>query len=429
MKLDKPTNTNYAATIVEVNTIVDLNGLDKLVGVPVLGHQALTTRGIQRGDLRVAFTAETQLSEEYASWNNLFRESELNRENTEKGYLEKNRRIRAIRMRGHVSNALLMPLESLSWTGVDTSQLVAGDTFDALNGKPICGKYEVPVKGSSTRPSSKVSKAFKRVDRKIFPEHLDTDSYWRSKHILTIGREVVVTQKLHGTSFRVGNVPVLRQPSWKERLAKKLGVKVSDHEHDVVFGSRKVIKDVNDPAASHFYDSDVWTSYGQVIAELIPEGYMVYGELIGFTPTGGPIQKNYTYHLKPGETELYVYRVATVNRHGVLSDLSWDGVKDFCTARGLKWVPELIRLHVEDLEEFIGIVQDERLTDVLNYGGWTEPPLTVSHHKTVDEGVCIRQEGQVPVILKAKFPLFLEHETKLLDSGEADIESDQGEPE
>ena len=75
----------------------------------------------------------------------------------------------------------------------------------------------------------------------------------------------------------------------------------------------------------------------------IPEGYIVYGELVGWTPDGTALQKNYTYHLPVGQAELYVYRVAHINSQGVLSDLSWDGVKAFCQARGLKWTPELAR--------------------------------------------------------------------------------------
>ena len=61
MKLDAPKNNNYAATVVRIHTIVELVGLDNLVGVPVLGYQALTTRGIEAGELVLVFTAETQL--------------------------------------------------------------------------------------------------------------------------------------------------------------------------------------------------------------------------------------------------------------------------------------------------------------------------------------------------------------------------------
>lgn len=210
-------------------------------------------------------------------------------------------------------------------------------------------------------------------------------------------------------------------------------IKIPKYEHDVVFGSRKVIKDPNNPNQQHYYATsgdDLWTHYGKRIADLIPANMIVYGELIGWTPDGAPIQKNYTYDLPQGQCELYVYRVAHVNVDGVLSDLSWDGVVEFCKYRGLKWAPELCRVHPGPafLDRIIDEVMDERIAglepqDWLQTPGWKDDPVIVSSHKTVDEGVCIRQEGFVPTILKAKSPKFLEHETKLLDEGDSDMES------
>lgn len=420
MKINKPENVNYAAQVVRVPAVIDLPGLDNLVGVPVLGHQALTQRdGVAVGELKIAFTAETQLSDAYAHENDLYRHENLNKTG-ETGYLEDNRRVKAIRLRKHVSNALLMPLESVAFTGVDLADLTEGVTFDKLGDHEICRKYVVRAQKVGTSTAKKIESAFKRVDKKVFPEHLDTDNYFRSAHLLYSGREVVTTQKLHGTSFRAGRVPVLRQKTWRERFARWFGVRVDDYEYDAVFGSRKVIKDANNPNQNHHYGFDLWTDYGRHIEELIPAGYIVYGELIGWTPDGAPLQKNYTYHVPKGEAELYVYRVAHVNAAGVLSDLSWDGVKVFCRDRGLKWVPELARITVYDAEAFTKQFLDERLAD---HGDWNEPPLIVSDHKTVDEGVCFRQEGLVPTILKAKSPKFLEHETKLLDKGEEDMEA------
>ena len=38
--------------------------------------------------------------------------------------------------------------------------------------------------------------------------------------------EVIVTQKLHGKSIRIGHVPVNVQPTWKEKVAKFFGVNI-----------------------------------------------------------------------------------------------------------------------------------------------------------------------------------------------------------
>ncbi|AEL98105.1 RNA ligase [Mycobacterium phage Eureka] len=439
MKLDAPKNKNYAAQVVRVPATLELKGLDNLVGVPVLGCQALTQRDTKEGDLRIAFTVETQLSTDYAHYNNLFRDAERNEDPNETGYLENHRRIKAMKLRGHKSSALLMPLESVAWTGVDPSELQEGDTFDTLNGHEICRKYELPVKHTHGAKASKVQRAFKRVDSKVFPEHLDTDNFFRSAHLLEAGREVIVTQKLHGTSIRVGNVPVLRQKKWLERLINRW-VKTPDYEFDVVYGSRKVIKDVNNPNQNHYYQSDIWTEYGKKIAALIPEGFIVYGELIGWTSDGAPLQKGYTYDVPRGEAHLYVYRVAHINSQGHLSDLSWDGVKQFCQVRGLKWTPEMDRVSfggadpeypsIEELTQYITQAMDMRYADHYDktvagtaVAALIDRPISLSDKKSVDEGVCLRQDGLVPTILKAKSPKFFEYETKLLDSGEVDTES------
>ena len=253
MKLEPPINNNYAAVVVRIPAVIDLPGLDLLVGVPVLGHQALTQRdGAAVGELKIAFTAETQVSQDFAYHNNLYRDATLNANPDETGYLEANRRIRALKLRGHRSDALLMPLESVAWTGIDPSDLKEGDTFDHLAGWQVCCKYEVPRKQSQNRAKTKVEKAFRRVDKKMFPEHLETSQYHREKHLLRPNQEVVVTQKLHGTSLRVGRVPCLRRKGRLERFLNRW-IETPDYEYDVVYGSRKVIKDIHNPHQQHFY--------------------------------------------------------------------------------------------------------------------------------------------------------------------------------
>jgi hypothetical protein len=43
----------------------------------------------------------------------------------------------------------------------------------------------------------------------------------------------------------------------------------------------------------------------------------------------------------------------------------------------------------------------------------------------VDEGVVVRKEGITPYVLKAKSPIFLGHESKLLDAEVVDLESEE----
>lgn len=426
-------NKNYAATVVKVAGTYDLPGLDNLVGVSVFGSQVLTQRNdTKAGDLRIYFPAESQLSHELAKYNNLYRDASLNVDPSETGFFEVNRRVKAIKFRGNRSDALLLPLEAFSYLAMVPSDFKEGDTFDTIAGVEVVRKYEVKRTVQRDPQVKKLVKAFKRVTDTQFPMHLDTDNFWRNSHLLDGNREVIVTQKLHGTSLRVGRVHVRRQKGRFERALNRVGVSTPVTELANVYGSRKVIKDANNPNQNHFYGSDVWTAEGKKLDGLIPDGYVVYGELIGWTTNSEgdvvPIQRGYTYDVPKGEAELYVYRVATVNASGVMADLSWDGVRQFCAARGLKHVPEIDRLSDGiDVTDIVDALMDLRYADTdVKFGGFNwyrDPMVPLSDAKTVDEGICLRQDKIVPLILKAKSPAFLQHETKLLDKGEADLES------
>lgn len=434
LKLEEPKNKNYAANIVRVRHLVDLEGLDNLKAAPLLGYQALVSKDTPLDELMVLFTAESQLSLEYASKNNLHRHADLNENEGESGYLEDNRRVKALKLRGHRSDALLMPLSSLAYTGAKLDELQEGDIFDVLNGHEVVKKYYVKEPGTNRKVDKNAVKKFRRVDERFLPLHFDTENYWRNAHAIPADADVVVTQKLHGTSIRIGNTIVKRQLKWYERLAAKLGVKVAETEFAHVYGSRKVIKDPNNPDQQHFYVSDIWTEFGKRLDDLIPESFIVYGELIGWTSDGQPIQKNYTYNVPQGEQELYIYRVAVVTNGGLLVDLAWDQVKHFAEDRGLKTVPELWRGKHEDFhaDDWMDFRYADFDTPASGYPQgkpvYVESPVPLSDKKTVDEGVAIRTDiGRAPYILKAKSPIFLQHETKLLDKGEIDVETEGSE--
>lgn len=463
MKLDAPVNQNYCATVVEIKTLVPLANADNLMAIPMFGMQAIVDKSYYVGQVGILIPAECQLSEEFTQANNLFRHEYLNLDPTKKGYLEDNRRVQAIKLRGHRSDALFMPLDSLLFayekdglTMHPAEELTAllldniGMQFDhipGLNGSvEICHKYERPIR--LARGLQAVTIKNTRVDKRYMPEHFDSPNVFRVQDSLDPNAQVVVTQKLHGTSIRVANTIVQRKLTMFERLVKRFGAKVQETEFDYVFGSRKVIKDANNPNQQHFYDEDIWTREGKKLAGLIPQNYIVYGELIGWTGgldgvtvTGdnksgtikgnyAPIQSHYTYDCLPGTCKLYVYRVAFVNAQGTVADLSWDAVKEFCTATGLNHVPEMWRgtLGVATtLLQFRGLWLDMNFHALHEQTGdkMFRNVVPLSADSPCDEGVCIRIEGIIPQIYKAKSPLFLQHETSMLNSETAvDVEAE-----
>ena len=146
MKLKEPMNLNYAAQVVRISALNPLENSDNLLGAPLLGMQAVVSKDTEIGTVGVVFVAGTQLSDEYTAKNNLFRHHEFNEDKDKTGFIEDNRRVKAIKLRGNRSDALFMPLSSLAYTKVDLSELKVGDVFEELNDFEICKKYEVKRK-------------------------------------------------------------------------------------------------------------------------------------------------------------------------------------------------------------------------------------------------------------------------------------------
>lgn len=415
MRLEKPLNPNYCATVVKISNIIPLEGCDNVVASSIFGFQVIISNKTKIGDKGFFFPAETQLSEGYCWANNLHRHSEKNCDPEAKGYFEDNRRVKAVKFRGHRSNAIFMPLSSVAgWC--DPGDFVEGDEFDHLEGVKICEKYIVRGRGNGLK-NAQMPKAFSRVELKFIPEHIDTNNYFKYSDRIPKLEPIVVTQKVHGTSIRIANTIVKRKPTTRDRIAAFFGAKIQDTEFDYVYASRRVIKDANNPNQAHYYDTDLWSNEGKKLVGLIPENFVVYGELIGHTDTGRAIQAGYTYNHPQKSCSLYIYRIAFVNAKGFLVDLTWDQLKKFCEERGLKYVPEVYRGQHKNfnVKKFL----DKRLYPEF------KNCVRLDDGDTVDEGVCIRVEGMTPAIYKAKSPIFLEHETKLLDSSTEDLEAEE----
>ena len=419
MKIDKPVNGNYCGTVVEIKNIIPLENCDNVVATNIFGFQAIVSKDTKIGDVGIIFPAETQLSDEYCYENNMYRHADKNRDGDEglRGYIEDNRRVKAIKFRGHNSSCLFVSLDSLAFTKIDKDLFSVGDEFDALNGKEICRKYEVFTR-SQRGGATAATKKFVRVESMHMPEHFETSQFHKWGHEIPDDKEVVITQKLHGTSIRIGHTIVKRKFNFIENILSKLGVQILPHTYDYVFGSRKVIKDVNNPYQDHYYSVDIWSQEGKKLQGLLPENYLVYAELVGYTNEGAAIQKDYTYSIDKGTCELYVYRISIVNSQGHMTDLTWSQVKDFCNSVGIKHVPELTVVKKSDLK-----IED--FMDKRYFESGYKNCLYLGKNDMVDEGVCIRVEGMTPKIYKAKSPLFFEHESAVLDSGEEDLESTQ----
>lgn len=226
---------------------------------------------------------------------------------------------------------------------------------------------------------------------------------------------------IHNTSARFAHQLCKRKLTWMEKVAKFLGCKVQEWEYDYFAGSRRVIKDINKDN-QHFYKSDIWNSELEKIKHIIPRGWQIFGEILGWDGDK-ELQKNYTYNIPQGETRLYVYRIATVNPDGFSVDLSWDMVIKFCEDNGLNYCPELYRGPKGKFNSFE--YMDKRFHDM-----GLKNCVPLSDPDTYDEGLVIRiDDDYTPKFYKHKCPEFLLHEGHLVDKGVVDIEDQQSEKE
>jgi hypothetical protein len=203
--------------------------------------------------------------------------------------------------------------------------------------------------------------------------------------------------------------------------------KIKDVEYDYIAGSRRTVKDLKSYREyNNYYVNDIWNENLEKIKHCIPKNYIIYGEIIGYDGVS-EIQKDYTYDLKCGNFEFYVYRILVNNPDGVNVDLSWSQIKEFCNENGLKYCSEIFVGKHSEFKELYPKFIDKKHHDLWleSPNLMNEEPIECSDNSSCDEGMCIRVERIKPFITKIKYPLFLNHETGLLDKGIIDVETSE----
>ena len=291
-----------------------------------------------------------------------------NGKNVSGGYMDPAKRnVRAIKLRGEQSDGLFMPLESLSYTGVDIKTFKAGDQITVVNNKEICTKY-IPKGKENKTPTNTKSKSIK-VKYQITPtffEHKDTEQLVYNLDAFKPGDEVEITLKMHGTSQRTGyhKVHVGYKKSLLDKLLRRPGEPIYDW--GMAHGTRRtVLKSFE----SGFYGSNLFREYhAEAFKGKLWKGETVYYEVVGFTHTGAPIMSTcdnkklndkefikqygdittFSYGCEPTVTigcqsDMYVYRMTMTNEDGDTVEYTPDFMRHRCEQMGVKCVPVLWR--------------------------------------------------------------------------------------
>jgi len=288
---------------------------------------------------------------------------------------------------------------------VDIETLSDGDKVSVLNGHEICRKY-IP-KTNRRSNATHDNKKKKRKDEKeiisypFFKEHSDTEQLAYNKNAFKPGDTCYITLKMHGTSNRTANAIEVKKR--KRNLFLKKVFKLNDKEirkFKIVSGTRrKVLKDYN----GGFYGSNKFREkYQNFFKDKLPKGVEIFYEIVGYTEGDQTImgrcsnkkvkdkefEKKYgketvfSYGCKPGENDIYVYRMTMTGEDGFTVEIPWEQVQIECEKLGVKCVPTF--------EKFVFTTWEDLMERVEKYYDG-EDPIGKTH---VREGVVVRIDNR-----------------------------------
>ena len=359
-----------------------------------------------------------------------------------------------------------MPLSVVQkkFTNVPTE---SGTEFTDINGLVICQKYipkNIKTPGN-TQPTAGKARKF---ESKMLLEHFDTGQLGRNSHRLKINERVVITEKVHGTSQRTGNVLVKRAETlsrWHTFLGWLGGCGLDRNiimdDYETVTGTRRTVMDPQKENPNPFHEPKMRELAAANFADL-RKGETVYYELVGYEygdkcimpghdnqSLKNHLDKNdfanfintygertdFTYGCAPGTFDVYVYRITYTNEDGYSVDLNWDALVARCKELGVKHVPVLFDGTLSDFfkadTNYLDNSQTWSEEEKMDYAielvrKWINLYCNnkfLNGREHALEGVCIRAEREnVPLILKEKSFIFKCLEGIIKDSGVLDIE-------
>jgi hypothetical protein len=427
-------NPNYLCKVVQLKGLTKHRNADRLQTIQIDFQTVITGMDAKEGEIYIYFPVECKINPDFLSYTSSFRDSSMNADESEKGFFEDNCRVKAMKLRGERSMGYIVPVGIVDkWSNNNDRSLsmFVGQEFDTVNDLLLVEKFVTKKKlsGVSNKNCKKPSLS-RLIDGQIHL-HVDTENLRRSAHMIEPDDFITITYKTHGTSWWVGNVLVKRALTLKERVAKWFKVDVVEQVYDLVYGSRRVVKnaDLEDPKAKdHFFGYDLWEQIKNEVADKIPKGFTLYGEMLGYDHNGGEIQKGFDYGCSHAGHKLEVYRITQTTPDGLVTELSNSQIREFCYRVGLTPSTLFYSGKAKDFvttKKLIGLEEWRELFITQLEERYNEKDCFMCKTAVPEEGVVIRKEGLFSYeAYKLKSFRFLEWESKSLDKGDEDIESE-----
>ena len=458
-------NVNYLAKIVKIDRFKPHTDpeVTRLKCCVIDGFNIICDINSEPG-LYVYFPTACCLNPDFLRYANLYRHPELNASPTEKGMFDDNGRVKAIRLRGELSEGFILPvvvLENyvLSVTNVILT-CVEGTEFDIvehegktfwINKKYLPKSSRIAGATGSRQSKSKQPKGLDKIIDGQFRFHYDTVLIKKCPNVINPANLISITEKVHGTSGISAYVLCKQPRDWSGKIVAWLAKYVFkcwlvgdvDYriDYDYLYSSRTVIKNqfYNKNVTPGFYGVDVWKYADDIIRPVLQQGMTVYYEILGFLPNGGYIQKGYDYGCVPpkeGEPytygkhfKVFVYRVTLTNPKGNVHEFSAQEVQQWCYNNGLEAVRQLyygyaFQLYPEIVHE-VDTWNDsflQRLANDKDFYMECNSPICIN--EVPHEGIVIKIENMKSEAFKLKCFRFLDKEGKSLDKGESNIEDE-----
>lgn len=443
--ISKNANINYLAKIVDIQTFTPHPDPEttKLKCTHIDGYNIIVGIDSEPG-IYIYFPTSCEINSELLSYANLYRHKERNRDENKSGFFEDNGRVKAIKLRGVVSEGFLLEWNVFHNFLIDnilqTIEPQVNTEFDSIKcGYKtfwICKKYIIKTEISHTSKESRYQKRIKRFNRVIdtqFRFHYETSQIKKIPNAIKPDDLISISSKVHGTSLCSAYVLCKRPKKWYEFYKSKDPI-----EYDYLYSSRSVIKNANynPKRTAGYYNCDVWYYANEYLKPYLQKGMMIYSEIVGFLPNGGYIQKNYDYGCIPPKSEqdykpeinfkVRIYRITLTNVDGQVHEFSAREVQQWCKNNGLTPVTEFYYGYAKDLYKDLDISEHwyenflEKLSNDKNF--YMEMDSPDCNNKVPHEGIVIKKENMIPAAVKLKCFRFLQGEASELDAGESNIE-------
>ena len=240
-------NTNAKADINYLSKIVRIDSFTQHINPEVTrlkvahvdGYNILVGIDEQPGKF-VYFPAMSCINPQLLAFANLYRHKELNANPEKTGMFEDNGRVKAIKLKGQVSEGFLLPIHVLldfvsesTFVAFDESDCPVGTEFNEVEHKGktfwISKKYVVkeaqqqaPSGDRKDRKRQKGLKKFNRIIDNQFRFHYSTKLLKKEPEVIHANDVIQITSKWDGTSAIYAYVLCKHPLTWKEKVAKWL---------------------------------------------------------------------------------------------------------------------------------------------------------------------------------------------------------------